>query len=109
MRFILAGYHELVYRVKVDDWNWDRVAEYNWRWMPSNNCNGSLDPGARGYIATGGHGGTPLIMLHRFIMRVTDPNLEVHHIDNDTTNALEENLLVLTQLEHAQYHRGRLW
>lgn len=106
MRTILAGYHMTVYRVKVDDWHFDRVAKYNWRWMPVNWTNGSLDPGSRGYIGTGNKS---LILLHRFIMNVTDPDLQVHHKDNDPLNNQEDNLEVLTRLEHAQYHKGRPW
>lgn len=103
----MAGYHDIVYRVMVDDWNWERVAEFNWRWIPTDLANGSMDPGNRGYVVTGNR---PLILLHRFIMRVTDPNLDVHHKDNNTINNLEENLEILTKSQHSKLHMGeRLW
>lgn len=46
------------------------------------------------------------IIMHRQIMGVTDPNIEVDHIDNDGINNVDENLRVCT---HAQnnYNKGK--
>lgn len=43
----------------------------------------------------------------RRIMKVTDPNLDVHHIDGDWTNNNIVNLKIMTHSDHAKLHNPK--
>lgn len=45
------------------------------------------------------------LRLHRFIMRCDNPNLSVHHIDNNQLNNRKSNLIILTHAQHSHLHR----
>jgi len=46
------------------------------------------------------------IILHRYIMGVTDPNILVDHIDGDGLNCQDENMRLCTQAENLR-NRGK--
>ena len=45
--------------------------------------------------------------LHRFLLNVTDPTLDVHHRNRNPLDCRRPNLQVLTKYEHRQEHLKR--
>jgi len=110
-RRIIVGLDENLEKIfaLVDDEDYDRCMGHIWRLNVNNLNNGSLDPGSKRYVVTTSSTNGLTVRLHRFIMGVTDPKIQVHHHDNDPLNNQKANLEVLTQKEHSQYHLGRPW
>jgi len=75
----------------VDDDDYDRVSKYKWF---------SVWDGHNWYAATG-HG---CLKLHRFIMEIDNPKIEIDHIDGDGLNCQRENM---RECGHAQNLRNR--
>lgn len=82
----------------VDDDDYDRVMQYRW------------------HCRRDGYAGTHLgirrssALLHRFILGITDPAIQVDHIDLDKLNCRKSNLRVAThqqnQRNREKYHRN---
>lgn len=70
-----------------NQWNWYAHKEKNGRWYARRN------EGRKG------------IKMHREIMGVTDPEIEVDHRDNDGLNNVDENLRVATRTQN-MFNRG---
>lgn len=48
-------------------------------------------------------------LLHRFVAGVSDPSVDVHHLDEDPGNNVQSNLEPLTRLEHLGRHERTGW
>ena len=89
----------------IDTEDFDRVKDITWL-VKSNR--------ARGQDATYAYGGTwdkesktwTSIALHRYILGVFDPNIQVDHRDFETTNNKKENLRVATFVENMRHRRA---
>ena len=77
----------------IDDKNGDRVLKYKWYWKKSGENSY--------YVATNICKTTAY--LHRFILQPS-PNKDVHHIDENTLNNLEENLEEQPAIMHRNWH-----
>jgi len=47
------------------------------------------------------------LLLHRFIMNVSDPEIDVDHIDHDTLNNKKENLRVTEAIHNTKNRKGK--
>lgn len=72
----------------IDAFKYEAVMEWNWnaQWCET----------TKSYYAKGNHGGP---LLHRFLLGVTDPKVEVDHRNGDTLDNRLENLRVSTHSE----------
>ena len=88
------------YSVKVDDWRFEELSKYSWCITI---CNGKIYARRRrqGSLKDGYFN----IRMHRQIMGVIDPKIEVDHIDGDTLNCQEENLRLSTRSQNCR-NRG---
>ena len=86
----------------VDDWNYEWLNQFNW-YAYQDPKNGRWYAGRHGQMPNGK--GTTQSM-HRFIMGVTDPKIQVDHKDrNATLDNREENLRVATTAQN-QWNAG---
>ncbi len=84
------------YFAKVDDWRFEELSKHSWcvtTWK------GKIYARRRkpGPVKDG----CPDIRMHRQVMGVTDPKIEVDHIDGDTLNCQEGNLRASTRSQNA--------
>lgn len=75
---------------QVDDEDYERVNQYKW-W---------LDKDGRAFTYNIFDRKTKYIRMHRFIMGVTDPNIEVDHHDNNSLNNQKYNLRICTSQQN---------
>lgn len=74
------------YTAKVDDYNFSRVTQHSWSaHIDVNTVYGRAKINSE------------LVLMHRFILGLTDPMLLVDHIDRDGLNCLVTNLRVVTK------------
>lgn len=85
------------YVAKVDDADFERVAQYTW--AASVNEAGNVRAVAYNQIKR--------IYMHRFILGVTDPKIEVDHRDNDGTNNQKHNLRIVTHKQNSENRKPR--
>jgi hypothetical protein len=76
--------------VLIDDDMFDRVSKYTW-------C---VQKFKDRFYATRKHKRTITILMHRFILNVSDPKIEVDHIDNDGLNNQSSNLRCATHSQN---------
>jgi len=69
----------------IDSWNYPQVSQFKWFLK-------QVSPNSF-YVATSirENGKVKTLYLHRYIMQ-PQPNMDVHHIDRNRLNNLEENL-----------------
>jgi len=82
----------------IDDKNYDKVKKFKWYWKKSEK---NLY-----YVATNvraPNGKSTTLYLHRFLLQPS-PNKDVHHVDGNTLNNLEENLSVQDAIAHRNWH-----
>ena len=82
----------------IDDKNYDKVKKFKWYWKKSEK---NLY-----YVATNvraPNGKSTTLYLHRFLLQPS-PNKDVHHVDGNTLNNLEENLEVQDAIAHRSWH-----
>jgi len=81
----------------IDDKNWDKIKNFTWYWKKSEE---NLY-----YVATNVrlNGKSTTLYLHRFILDPS-PDKDVHHIDGNTLNNLEENLEEQDAIIHRSWH-----
>ena len=81
----------------IDDKNYDKVKKFKWYWKKSEK---NLY-----YVATNVrvNGKSTTLYLHRFLLQPS-PNKDVHHVDGNTLNNLEENLSVQDAIAHRNWH-----
>lgn len=87
------------YRALVDECDYERVMQYKWNARIFRHPDGSVKViyGGRQDYALGRR--KPVFhALHRFILGVTDPKVQVDHIDHDGLNCRRENLRATTLL-----------
>ena len=81
---------------QVSDDQYERASQYKWH--------ASQTAAGTWYATRNGKrfifGREKPVQLHRFLMNVTDPSLEVDHIDGDGLNCQNENLRVCTHAEN---------
>lgn len=86
----------------VSDHQFERASQFNWHalkgWTGIYYAvrNGKRTPSGR----------EPQVYLHRWLMGVTDPKVEVDHIDGDGLNCQDENMRVCTHAEN-MFNRGK--
>ena len=88
------------YTAVIDDVDAERVLQYPWSAHVSKRADGSIKTvyGKRSLRWPNGKKGTQL--LHRFIMGVTDPTVEVDHFDHDGLNNRRTNLRICSKTQN---------
>lgn len=107
------------YSTEIDDEDFDVVSQSNWHVHIDRRKDGSI----RGVYAIRNistPSGRTSQKLHRLLMGVTDPKVEVDHIDHNGLNNRRNNLRVATHSQNAQNrvisplcntsgHKGVVW
>lgn len=91
------------YKCQVSDEDFERVTTF--KWHAQTRTNGFVyavrnEPRVKGKKRK-------LILLHRFLLGVTNPNIEVDHKDGDTLNNQRHNLRRANDVQSAQNARVR--
>lgn len=63
--------------------------------------------GAQGQAGAAAENGRAGVLLHRFILGVTDPAIEVDHVDGDTLNNTRRNLRLTSRRENSRNRPSR--
>jgi len=79
----------------VDEDDFERVNSL--RWYARKSCNK--------YYAGRSNGKKGILLMHRFILNITDPNITLDHKDGDGLNNQKENLRIATKSQNA-YNMG---
>lgn len=79
----------------VDEQDADEVLPYRWTVL----CQ---PPYRRFYAATNVQQGKSLLRMHRLILGIDDPRVEVDHIDGNGLNNVRSNLRIATRLQNAR-------
>ena len=84
---------------KVDDEDFDYLNQWKWYalWSPNTNSFYAV----RAEYSTG-----KKLRIHRIIMNVTDPKLQVDHVFHDTLDNRKCNLRVVTKRQNLQNRKG---
>jgi hypothetical protein len=85
------------YVALVDDADFDRVNEHKWCLHRGN--------GKARYAKTRIRSSGKFVTLHRFLLRLSDPSVQVDHRDGDGLNNLRANL---RSCNNSENHRARL-
>lgn len=94
------------YAALVDDDDYERLAQYTWYAHPSELRN-TWYARTNIPIAEGGRGEYKAWYMHRMIMGVLDnPNLDVHHKDENGLHNFKSNLEVMDSTQHKLLHEG---
>ncbi len=81
----------------VDEEDYDRVNQYNW----------AADQHPNTWYASSNLGcgrNAPRIRLHRFVLKVTDPKIQVDHKDWDGLNCTKVNMRIATNKQNGANH-----
>jgi hypothetical protein len=85
----------ITFIVLVDTKNYNWLRNYKWRIVTSNaNSN---------YYAIR-HGKIKRIFMHRELMNISDPEIDVHHIDGIGLHNIESNLQPMVKNLHSIHH-----
>lgn len=92
----LFGKDKGKYFVKVDDEDYDFLMQWHWRYENTGYAsrNKYLGGGSKNPKSTG-------IRMHRLIMKVTDPLIQVDHIDGDRLNNQKINLRIANNQQNS--------
>lgn len=88
------------YTILVDDEDYERVMKYNWTLSKYTFPNGRINYHIKRIIRMP-NGKKTNVILSRFILNVTDPNLVVDHISGDQLDNRKSNLRAITQAQNA--------
>jgi AP2 domain len=78
------------YVTLIDDEDFARVSQFSWNSQVIRRKDGSIES----VYAAGRNKGREARLLHRFIMGITDPKVEIDHKDQDSLNNQKYNLRV---------------
>ena len=89
----------------VDDEDFEYLSQ--WKWYAKKTTN------RRGFYAvrtdtSNGRKNTKAVVMHRFLMKETDPTILIDHRDNDSLNNQKHNLRAATYTENAQNRRSKV-
>ncbi len=76
----------------IDTEDFDRVAQHGW-------CLADQFK-TPGYVRAFANIKNKIVKLHRFILEVTDPTIEIDHIDRDPLNNTKANLRIVSRSEN---------
>ncbi len=89
---LTQGYYTI-----IDESDFELVSRYSWRVLIQKRRNGSIkDLYARSRI------NGKIILMHRFILGLTDPKILVDHINHDGLNNCRENLRLCTSQQNCR-------
>jgi len=91
------------YVALVDDEDFDRVSQYSWN---AHVCR-RKDKSINKVYASGRDEKRVARLLHRFILGIADPKIEVDHVDGNGLNCQRYNLRVCTTQQNRQYKGKR--
>ncbi|NJO48255.1 MAG: Fis family transcriptional regulator [Leptolyngbyaceae cyanobacterium RM2_2_4] len=80
------------YASTVDDEDFEKVSKFKWLYRG----------GSKGYASrrTSAANGKKWIHLHRFVLGITDPNVEVDHINGNSLDNRKENLRITSRVQN---------
>jgi hypothetical protein len=84
------------YVALVDDEDYERVSQYTWRAERRSN-------GVRAYT----HIKWVKIYLHRFVLNIVDPSVEVDHENHDQLDNQKHNLKAVTHKQNSENKRSK--
>jgi hypothetical protein len=86
------------YVARIDDEDYERVSQHTW----AASVNEAGNVRAVAYVSS-----SKRIYMHRFILGVTNPKIEVDHKDNDGTNNQKYNLRIVTHKQNSENRKPR--
>ena len=95
------------YVALVDDSDYEQVSQYKWYAIEDRRKDGSLWNVYAGRKVRKPDGAQTTQLLHRFIMNVSDPKIQVDHRDSDGLNNQRENLRLATHVQNQGNARKR--
>jgi hypothetical protein len=91
------------YHAQISDEDFERVSQYKWSALVSKDKYTVY--GRRNIIKENGK--RTSLLLHRFILKIEDPSVEVDHKDNDGLNCQRHNLRKCTQSQNQHNRKTR--
>ncbi len=84
-------------KVMIDDEDFEELSKYKWTYRKTRK---------HGYVlrnsGTKNKGTFKVTRMHRLLMKVTDKNIVVDHIDHNTLNNQKQNLRICTTTQNAK-------
>ncbi|HWP23591.1 MAG TPA: AP2 domain-containing protein [Candidatus Binatia bacterium] len=91
----------------VDDEDFERVARFKWRAHITRRRDGSLWAVYAQRNVRRADGKWTTEQMHRFILGVVDPKIEIDHRDHDGLNNTRSNLRICTRAQNTRHSRRR--
>jgi hypothetical protein len=105
-RFMIEMLLSKGYVTTISDRDYKRVSKLKWYAHEKRRADGSLK-NVYAQCTYRHHGAVKILLLHRFILGVTDPSVEVDHKDHDGLRNCRSNLRRSTGQQNKQHSRTR--
>lgn len=89
------------YTCTVDDADYELLSTMKW-------CITSYGRAGKNIKSTSTNTGKTYLLMHRFILGVTDPKVQVDHIDHNPLNNCRSNLRIATHFQNQHNRRANL-